>query len=170
MHYFDYVRRLLAEHATLVFEEGAVELGPFHNPSLAPSAPPWNMDWLIKFHDAHHIQIKERWFPEIVSAPRTANLGYRKHFSFHYGTTNPATDRRGFPLRDPLNFPPILRIDCDRHGPHIHLHGNDHILQNRVQGLTITAADPFGFVRAVMNHRANAARGLDDIMGFKVLP
>jgi len=169
MHYLDYVSWLLAEHGRLVLETGTVEVGPLHNPTFAPSSPPWNMDWLVKFHDSHHVQIKERWFPETRVVPRGANVGYRKHFSFHYGTTNPAVDVRGFPLRDPRNFPPIFRIDCDRHGPHIHFHGNSHITQNRVQGLTIKNVDPFDFMKAVNEHRANAGKDFDAIMGFKVV-
>lgn len=168
-HYVDYARWLLSEHGKFVLEAGAIELGPRHSPTAA-SSPPWKMDWLVRFSDGRHAHLKERWFLATRSAPRSANLGYRRHFSFHYGPTNPAADAAGFPQRDPQNYPPIFRIDLDRWGPHIHLHGNEHIEQSRVHGLTIETVDPFDFMNAIAAHRADPSKDFDAIMAFKVTP
>jgi hypothetical protein len=174
MYYLDYVRWLSAEHSKIVLDPGAIEVGPLHNYTQTPSSPPWNMDWLVRFSDAHHAYLKERWWPETIASHRSANFGYRKHFSFHYGPTNPATDAKGYPVRDPGKFPPIFRIDCDKHGAnkaHIHMHGNRHIYQNRIQGFIIKTADPFDFMKAVLEYRATQSiRDFDAILGFRVLP
>jgi hypothetical protein len=173
MHYYDYARWLSAERAKITLEPGAIEVGPLHSYTLNPSCPPWHMDWLVRFPDAHHAYLKERWYPETIAAQRSANFGYRKHFSFHYGRTNPADDENGFPRRDPKSFPPIFRIDCDRFGPeraHIHLHGNRHLYQAKIDGFTIKTADPFDFMKAVLEYRTKTGRDFDTIVGFKVLP
>jgi hypothetical protein len=169
MHYTDYARRLITEHAKISYELGFHEIGPTHNPTKLPSSPPWNMDWAVIFSGGKYAYLKERWFPETLTAPRSANLGYRKHFSFHYGPANPATDPRGIPLPDPVNFPPIIRIDKDRWPPHVHFHGEDHIPQTRIQGFAITDAGPFEFMKAVIEHRATGV-DFDTIMKFKVVP
>jgi hypothetical protein len=173
MYYLDYARWLLAERAKITLEPEAIELGPLHSPTQLPSSPPWNMDWLVRFPDAHYAYLKERWWPETIAAHRSANFGYRRHFSFHYGPTNPVNDAKGYPQRDPSGFAPIFRIDCDKHGPnkaHIHLRGNKHLYQNQIRGFTIKTADAFDFMKAIIEHRANPGRDFDAILGFKVLP
>jgi hypothetical protein len=125
------------------------------------------MDWAILFPDGKYAHLKERWYPATISAPRSSNWGYRKHFSFHYGMANPSKDSRGIPLPDRINFRPIIRIDHDRWGPHLHFDGEDHIQQIRVQGMTIDDADPFDFMRAVLEHRATNAN-FDAVMKFQV--
>jgi hypothetical protein len=169
MHYTDYGRRLLVEHATFAIEPAWVEIGPLHNPTILPSSPPWNMDWAILFPDGKYAYAKERWYPASISRPRGANWGHRQHFSFHYGTANPARDSRGIPLPDNIHFPAVIRIDKDQWGPHLHFGGENHIPQTRIQGMTIEDADPFDFMRAVLEHRTTGAN-FDAVMNFQVTP
>lgn len=166
MYYTAYVAWLTAEHASLTFEPGVVEVGPSHSPTRPPAAPPWNMDWLIRFPDGMQAYIYERWFPMKGSS----RIGERGAFSFHYGTVTPLVRRNGFPARDKVNHPAHIRIDLDHNGPHLHFHAElPHIGQDKVQGMSIENVDPFDFVRAVQEHRATKA-DFDSIMKFTVLP
>lgn len=167
MHYYsDYVAWLTAERAKLTFEAGVVERGPIHSPTCFPSSPPWNMDWLIRFDDGMQAYLYERWFP-MKGFPQK---GERRAFSFHYGTISPLTRRNGFPAPDKKDHPAYIRIDLDRHGPHLHFHGElPHIEQAKVTGMVIEKVDPFDFVRAVQQYRVTQS-DFDSIMKFTVLP
>ena len=127
--------------------------------------PPWNFDWCIRFSDGKHIKLKERWFPRPL---KLGGIGYRRFFAFHYGELNPASDPQGFPLKDSVNFPPIIRIDHDAWGPHLHYKGEDHIQQSRVRGFHISNADLFAFIEAVHRHRKGEE--FDQILNFTVTP
>jgi hypothetical protein len=120
----------------------------------------------VCFPDGKHIKIKESWWPRPI---RHGGRGYRKHFAFHYGELNPLSDVDGFPLPDNGKFPPIIRIDDDAYGPHLHYNGEDHIPQSRVKGLYISSTDIFEFVRAVQRHR-ETGETFDTIMKFTVTP
>jgi hypothetical protein len=89
------------------------------------------------------------------------------HFAFHYGESNPTCDATGFPMKDEALYVTTFRIDTDAYGPHIHFHGENHLFQNRVEGLVISDAEPFIFVQAVLRHRSTG-EDFDTIMGFTV--
>jgi hypothetical protein len=126
------------------------------------------MDWAVFFPDGMHAKLQERWYPVGRRLAGRVLKGYREHFSFHYGPTNAHRDSEGFPVRDKVGHPAIIRIDRDKYGPHIHFHDEaDHIPQSRVAGMIIDDADMFDFVRAVLEFR-RSGRGFDDIMGFTV--
>ena len=171
MHYTDYVAWLKEQRAQIVFESGVVEVGPRHNPTRPPGAPPWNMDWWIKFPDGMHAYLYERWFP-MSSLSRGATVGRRSAFSFHYGTAGNKIRPNGWPAREKSGHPAILRIDLDPKGPHLHFHGEEpHIMQNKVEGMHIEKTDPFNFVRAVLEYRKHQGRiDFDVIMKFTVIP
>lgn len=171
MYFTDYAIRLIAEHATLAFEPGAIELGPQINPTKLPGSPPWNMDWAIRFPDGKQAYLYERWFPARSPSRGATLMGQRRAFSFHYGTTVPKMRRNGFPARDKTNHPAIIRIDLsDQYGPHLHFHSElPHISQSKVNGMTIESISPFDFVRAVIEHRKSGT-DFDAIMKFTVVP
>lgn len=128
------------------------------------------MDWALLFPEGRYVYVSERWYPLKEWPPRRLRRGRRKHFSYHFGPANPKLQANGIPERDKKNNPAIIRIDCDRWGPHMHFHGEaDHIQQPRVGGMVIEDCDPFVFVRAVLEHR-NTSASFDSILNFKVKP
>jgi hypothetical protein len=168
MYYSDYAAWLRDNHVLLAVEPGCNEIGPRYNPTQFPNSPPWNMDWVIYFPDKKHVYLYERWFPIGPLVAGRTKKGYRKHFSFHYGTTGPINPKTGFPLRDKDNHPAIIRIDSDAYGPHIHFHGElPHIPQSQVDGMLISDADPFEFVKHVLKHR-KTGEDFDLLMNFTV--
>lgn len=66
------------------------------------------------------------------------------------------------------SFPALFRVDCDRHGPHLHFAGEDHIPQARVMNLRVSDVEPFGFARAVLKHRSTK-NGFDKVLNFRVI-
>lgn len=174
MYYADYVTRLMTGYASIPLEPGCREIGPLHVPTRMPKSgkesAPWKMDWAVLFPDGKHAYVYERWFPMRPSSPGAAKEGYRAHFSFHYGKSNLSLRPDGIPARDKVNCPAIIRIDLDRHCPHLHFHAElPHIQQNQVAGMNIVEVDPFVFMRAVLEHRASDA-DFDTIMKFTVIP
>lgn len=170
MQYADYVAWLRAEYSSIALEPGCTEIGPLHNPTILPNSPPWNMDWAVYFPDGKHAYLYERWFPVGPRLAGRVRRGSREHFSFHYGTTGPSRRLHGFPARDKVNHPAIIRIDCDKYGPHIHFGSEaDHIAQNRIHGMKITDVNPFEFMRSVLNHR-KTGDDFSALMKFTVIP
>jgi hypothetical protein len=166
----DYAAWLQKEYAAFQSDPTCVEIGPLLRPTVAPNSPPWNMDWAIKFPDHHYAYVYERWYASGPALPGRSRFGYREHFSFHYGPTNSILKANGIPERDKVVCPAIIRVDCDKHGPHLHFHGEaDHIDQAKIEGMVIQDADPFTFMRAVLEHRAKGT-DFDSILNFKVKP
>jgi len=163
MRYADYVAWFEGERRKLSLESGCTQVGPLHVPT-AFTKPPWNLDWCLRFADGKHIKLKERWW---ARSARLGGLGYRKHFAFHYGELNPVSDMLGFPVRDAVKFPPIIRLDSDAYEPHLHYNGEDHIYQPRVQGLHISDVDMFDFINAVHQHR-KGGEPFDRLLKFTV--
>jgi len=168
MRYGDYSRWLSQEHskAILDLQPADVEVGPYFDCTVLPNKPPWQLNWAIKFPDGKFLRVTENWFRRKVPGSIAAVVGSREHFSFHYGLANPLCDADGLPIRSGA-FPAIFRIDCDKHGPHLHFMGEDHIPQSRVKNFRILDSDPFQFFRAVLSHRA-IGDGFDSILGFQV--
>jgi hypothetical protein len=125
------------------------------------------MDWAIRFPDNFYAYVYERWWPASAFVPGHSRAARREHFSFHYGPTNPKLTANGIPERDKSKYPAIIRIDCDKNGPHLHFHGEGHIPQARVPGLKILDSDPFIFMQAVIEYR-NSGNDFDTILHFKV--
>lgn len=165
MRYTEYKAWFIGERNKLTLEAGCTEVGPFWTPT-PPLVPPWQVNWCVRFLDGKHFKVKESWWPRPI---RHGGRGYRKHFGFHYGPINPASDSDGFPLRDNKTYPPIIRIDTDPYGPHLHYDGKDHIVQSDVQGLDISNADLFEFVKMVLRHRTTG-EAFDKLYNFKVIP
>jgi hypothetical protein len=168
MHYGQYAMWLRQEHskAVLELEPHCVEAGPYLQCTIAPNKPPWQLLWVVKFADGNFLQITENWFRRRGRAIGPGGVGYREHFSFHYGPANPLCDADGVPLRSKA-YPAIFRIDCDRFGPHLHFMGEDHVPQDRVKNFRISDAEPFEFFRSVLTHRATG-KGFDSILQFQV--
>ena len=168
MRYDDYSRWLSAEHSKAMLElhYDDVQAGPYLDCTIIPNKPPWQLNWAVKFSDGKFLRITENWFRRRIHGSVAGVFGAREHFSFHYGPANPLCDADGLPIRS-VAFPAIFRIDCDRHGPHLHYLGQDHIPQSRVKNFRILETDPFHFFRAVLSHRATGD-GFDSIFGFQV--
>ena len=162
MRYAEYDSWLQGEYSKITLEPNCIEAG-FLRPTVTPNKPPWQMKWAVIFGDGKYFCAIENWPSRSV---KFGGAGYREHFSFHYGIANLARDSDGIPLRSP-DYPAIFRIDQDRNGPHIHFGGKDHIGQDRVDGFTISDAEPFQFVQAVLQHRATGG-SFDKIMQFTV--
>jgi hypothetical protein len=165
MRFHEYEDWLEREHAAIEteLEPGCVQVGPFLTPTEYPDSPPWKMEWAVIFPDGNFFRVTENWFARTTSLIRR---GERKHFSFHYGPANPLRDAEGLPVRS-QNYPAIFRADCDRHSPHLHFAGEDHVGQGRVAGLRIDQLEPFDFARAILKYRATGD-GFDTILKFKV--
>jgi hypothetical protein len=168
MIFFQYAAWLKSERAAFQVDPAWSEIGPNYRPTRYPASPPWNMDWAIRFPDGYYAYVYERWYPAGQYVSGQPQRGYRKHFSFHYGPANPVLKPSGIPERSDL-FPAIIRIDCDRWGPHLHFLGQDHIDQASVDGMTIQDVCPFQFMRAVLEHRTTRA-SFDQIFRFAVKP
>lgn len=167
MNFTRYAIQFQEKHSLISLEQDCIEIGPVLVPTR-PNSPPWKMDWAVLFSDSKYAYLYERWSPVRSHMLGAARLGFRRHFSFHYGPTNPLKGTMGIPLRDKGNYPAVIRIDVDRWCPHIHFHNEaDHISQTRVVNLTIEDVDPFDFMRAVLQHRSSKA-DFDAIMNFKV--
>lgn len=162
MRYGEYAAWFDEQYKKLRFEPDCTQVGPLCVPTPI-AKPPWKLDWCVRFSDQMHLKVKERWWPRPV---RLGGLGYRKHFAFHYGQTNPDSDLDGFPLRD-NTFHSVIRIDHDPYGPHLHFGGEDHIFQPRITGFDLSNADLFEFVRAVQRHR-ETGETFDKILNFTV--
>jgi hypothetical protein len=123
------------------------------------------MEWTVLFDDGFYLRLVENWYRRSASF---GGGGIRKAFSFHYGPTNPDKDDEGVPLYSD-KYPAIIRIDedTDSRGPHLHYNGEDHVPQARVQNLRISDADPFQFIKTVIEHRRSHQR-FDRIMRFTV--
>ncbi len=166
----DYAAWLHRGYAAFQVDPAWIEIGPNYGPTVPPNSPPWNMDWAIKFPDGYYAYVYERWHGSGVRGLSMPRWGSRKHFSFHYGPANTSLKPNGIPERDKINYPAIIRIDCDKRGPHLHFHSeDDHILQHRVRGMIIQDSDPFDFMRSVIEHR-NTGRDFDSILKFTVTP
>ena len=171
MNFALYATQFQVKHSRISLEPGCIEIGPILAPTR-PNSPPWKMDWAVFFPDSKVAYLYERWSqvpwtPGCPPLSGAARRGYRKHFSFHYGPTNPIKGPSGIPLRDKQNYPAAIRIDVDKWCPHIHFHGEAHIAQSRVTGLKIEEVDPFDFMRAVLQHRSSTT-DFDAIMNFRV--
>jgi hypothetical protein len=166
MKFSEYASWFHAEHAMVIqkLEPRCTEIGPFLTPTVVPDKPPWKAEWAVVFEDEHFFRVTENWFRRGIIA--SGGSGYREHFSFHYGLANPVRGSDGLPVRSNA-YPAIFRIDRDRHGPHLHFGGDDHIPQTRVQNLRISNVEPFDFVRAVLRHRSTR-EDFDQILKFKV--
>lgn len=164
MRFSAYEQWLLEQASGTPLEEGCISIGPFATPT-PPDQAPWEMDWTVLFANDHYIRIKEHWYRR---GAHLGGVGYRKSFSFHYGPTNPDKDEDGIPLPS-VAYPAIIRIDEDDdwRGPHMHFGGENHIPQSRVKGFSITRADMFDFIRAVMKHR-ETNEGFEIILDFAV--
>lgn len=164
MRYTEYVGWFEGERGKLILESGCTQVGPLWRPTPT-SRPPWQVKWCVKFGDGKHLRVKESWAPRPV---RLGGLGYRRHFSFHYGDTNPLAEMDGFPVRDNA-YATTIRIDEDPYGPHLNYDGRNHIFQPKVQGFDIARADLFEFVKAVHLHRKTGTP-FHEILKFTVLP
>jgi hypothetical protein len=120
------------------------------------------MDWAVLFNDGYFVRVKETYRP----LPKS-EAGERDHLSYHYGLAHAAKDSRGIP-RIQGAPKPVLRIDVDRHPPHIHMNGEDHIEQARVKGYIIKDADMVNFLRAVIEHRKTRTIPLGDLLNISV--
>jgi hypothetical protein len=171
MLFTDYEKWLHEQYAKIVLGPQAVkagsyvEAGPYCDPTILPNEPPWKMEWAVIFADGMSLRVTENWFKR---KPMARGFGFRQHFSFHYGPANPTCDPHGIPIRSDA-YPAIIRVDCDRHGPHLHYQGDDHIPQSRVKKFRISDAEPFAFVRAVLEHRATGSE-FHKILKFEVIP
>lgn len=157
----EYAAWFNSEHSKIALERGAQEIGPLLRPTNPAGTVPWQLIWAVLFSDGLHVKITENHCPT-----RCAGVGVRNHFAFHYGQTSASLDPRGLPIKA-KGLTTILRVDCDRKGPHIHYGGQDHIPQARVRGLDIVNLGLFDFVDAVMVNR-RTGRLLDEILNFTV--
>jgi hypothetical protein len=164
MLYTEYEAWFEGERNKLTLEARCTQVGPLWNVTPV-SRPPWQVNWCVRFTDNKHLKVKESWSPRSL---RLGGRGFRRHFAFHYGDLNPASDANGFPLRDPT-FLTTIRIDTDAYGAHMHYEGRDHIYQQNVQGFNISNADLFEFIEAVQQHR-NTGDPFHKILNFTVLP
>jgi hypothetical protein len=123
------------------------------------------MDWATLFSDGMYFAIRERWY---ARKSIFGGGGYRKMFSFHYGVAAAGRDQDGIPTKDNA-YQTTIRVDTDWRGPHIHYGGEDHILQQRVKGFSISDADAFQFATAVLQHRASGT-DFATLLGFMVTP
>ena len=169
MNYAEYVTWLNAQHSLIMLESGCHEIGPIYGCTGRPDSPPWKMDWAVIFPDNYFAYLYERWIQIPGRLAGLGKMGFRQHFSLHYGEANPTRDRLGIPKRDNVRYPATIRIDHDKYNPHLHFRGEDHIQQNRVVGMTITNSDPFTFMQAVLEHRKTQA-SFDAILKFEVNP
>lgn len=152
-----------------LLEVGHVEVGPILAPKdrKFPASAPFGVDWAVIFADGKYFRVKEAYNR---SGPPRIGSGIRGTFSFHYGMADLKRDPQGFPIFGKLGTPPAdIRIDWHPPGPHIHLHGEDHIPQDRVQGYSIVDADFTSFVEAVAKHR-RTYEPIQDLLGIKVIP
>jgi hypothetical protein len=166
MKFAEYDQWFWAEADEFVWDASCVQIGPYVTPTVTPNKPPWKMEWTVLFGDGFYLRVVENWYRRSTSLGGT---GVRKAFSFHYGPTNPTKDDEGVPLYSD-QYPAIIRIDQDTDGrsSHLHYNGEDHVPQTRVQNLRISDADPFHFIRAVIEHR-RSHQSFDQIMRFTVM-
>jgi hypothetical protein len=170
MNFPDYVTWLKTQRSLITFEPGCTHIGPLYGATALPDSPPWKMDWAVLFpNDNKFAYVYERWIQIPGRLAGIGNLGYRQHFSFHYGPANPRRDKLGIPKRDGVHYPPTIRIDLDKYNPHIHFRGEDHLQQTRIVGMAIANSDPFTFMKAVIEHR-KAHADFDTILKFEVIP
>jgi len=127
------------------------------------------MDWAVFFPDNTFAYVYERWIQLPGPLASIGKKGHRQHFSFHYGFANSLRDKRGIPKRDNVHYPAVIRIDLDKFNPHLHYLGENHVQQDRVVGMTIANADPFTFMRAVLEHRKTRV-DFHEILKFEVIP
>jgi hypothetical protein len=165
MQFAEYEKWFEEQASGFDFGAGCVSVGPYLTPTVTPNKPPWKTEWTVLFEDGFYLRVVENWYRRSASL---GGRGVRKAFSFHYGPTNPAKDHEGVPIHSD-EYPAIIRIDhdTDGRGPHLHFGGEDHIPQGRVQNLRISDADPFQFIRAVVDFRRNR-QSFDKIMQFTV--
>jgi hypothetical protein len=153
--------RNLYNHFSL--EAGAQELGPFLRRTAGPAEHHWKVDWVILFADGMHLRLKETYSPRALAR---GGGGERKHFSYHYGNTPASVGPDGFP--EPKLSTPTIRLDHDRFGPHAHFNGQDHLKQDRIQGLQLGSAEMFVFLDAIVEHR-KTQRPIDKLLGFTLV-
>jgi hypothetical protein len=160
----EYEEWLQVRYRKVTLEPSFIEVGPDYNPTREPDLPPWSMDWSIVFPDGLYIRVKERYTP--LRKPRSSE-GIRDQFSYHYGVASGLRDSDGHPTKD-TSLETIFRIDRDgRAGHHMHYKSEDHISQDRIDGLILSDMDPFKFVAAVLKQRA-AGRPFDEVLAFAV--
>lgn len=154
-----YLDRFQKEYAVLkteLLKDCSEEIGPFLRPTATPGEAPWLLDWAVIFSDGNYMRVKESF--RRCGQPHSG-LGQRLHFSYHYGLASQDRDASGFP--DINNSHNILRIDEDRYGPHLHTKSEDHIPQERVMQYNIHEADPFQFVKMLIEHRKSGENLLE---------
>jgi hypothetical protein len=153
------------------FEEGCDYISPQSGfsvigPLLDTSGelPPWVLDFALMYSDGMHIHLGETYVP----LPKREGGGGRiYHLSYHYGRHEGRFKASGMPA---FSKSCELRIDIDSlHGRHIHYGGEDHIIEDRLPGLDFDKIDPFLFIQAIEEHRADG-KPLHEILGFKVEP
>jgi len=144
-------------------ERGAQEIGPLLRQTVAPAQHFWNLDWGILFPDAMHLRLKETYCPRALAH---GGGGARTQFSFHYGTTPASFGPDGFPV--PKLSTATIRLDHDKHGPHAHFSGQNHIKQNRIQGLQLDSIEMFVFLNGVVEHR-KTHRPIEEVLGFTLV-
>ena len=165
MQFAEYDRWFSEQANGFSIEPTCLSIGPYVTPTVAPNKPPWKAEWTVLYEDGFYLRVVENWFRRSTSL---GGRGERKAFSFHYGPTNPAKNDEGVPLYSD-DYPAIIRIDqdTDERGSHLHYEGENHILQSRVQNLRLSNADPFWFIKAVVEHR-RSHESFDQIMRFTV--
>ncbi len=158
-----------------ILEHDAQECGPFLTTTAKhPSVAPWRLVWCIIFSDGNYMKVKETF--SRCPAPYVG-VGQREHFSFHYGPTPRGRDSFGMPTSN-NHRDGIIRIDKHEISStqtnkipkaHLHLNGEQHIPQERVQGFLIEEAKVGNFVEALINHRQTGQK-IDDILCITVRP
>jgi hypothetical protein len=163
MLFSEYKANFDARKASLNFPSGARQLGGTCEAKSRPAMPPWLVDWAILYADGKHIRVKEYY---VSQGPPDFNHGIRKHFCYQYGLTS-GTDPKDMPWTT-SHRDTVIRLDCDRWGPHMHYGGNDHLQQESLTGsLAINDVQLFDFIEAVETHRQSGCR-FEDILFFEL--
>lgn len=173
VRWFEY-QKWFSEHYDLLkndlLEPGSIECnnGPIITAKGQPKQAPWVAEWAVIFSDRKYFRVKECF--NRMGHPHSG-AGYREHCSFHYGSAHPKLDPEGYPETRAADTPDAdLRIDIDKHNPHIHVGSPLHIPQSRVDGYSIQDADMMQFLRAVIEHRRSPHRALTELLGITVRP
>jgi len=160
----DYEAWFESEEELLSLEPGFDVKGPNLLCLGKPGTAPWQLDWAIIFNDGKYLRVTVNY---CQLKKNFKGQGKRQYFSFHYGDCSSDRDEDGFPEFLPQAD---LRIDIDEVSQkHIHYDSEDHVSEVRVKGLDFDAISPFGFIRAVLEHR-KTRKALHEILGFTVEP
>ncbi len=150
MTYVEFVASFRAKYESFNVPEGATECGPYIFPTVRPDLPPWKLFWCICYPDANYIRINEYYD---VDRGMGSQHGRRVSFGYHYGPFTPSeVDENGCPKRRKKTH---IRFDVsfDQYQAHMHHGDEDHILQSRVGGITISTLDLFSFISGIEQHR-----------------